>query len=359
MRTTIQTPPSPGEARGYSCPPTGRSAAARAAAALVVGALVAFGCTPAARTTIPPDATGSTAPVATGTPAPAFPLTMTDDEGTSVTIPAEPTKIVSLTPATTEILFKLGVADRIVAKVEDPALYPPEAGKIPNVAKYGSVDVEKIVGLGADLVIAGGNTFTPPEGIAQLRSLNVPTLVLYAPTVAKLFRDVELTGQAVGRGDAAGDLAASMRAEFDQIGGATRNVEKPRTWYEIDAEGGFWGPPDDSFLAEMIRLAGGDPITTGSPNKFDISAERLLKADPEVILLGDAAYGVTAAQVAARPGWKTITAVARNAIKPIDDIVVTRPGPRIVAGLRALLAALHPELVITSPAAASPSASAP
>lgn len=358
MRTTVETPPSTVEARGYSCPPPGPRPAAgpgRALAVLLAGALVAFGCsTPAARTTIPPDATASTAPVATGTPLPQFPLTLTDDEGTSITIPAEPKKIVSLTPATTEILFKLGVGDRIVAKVDDPALYPPEAGTIPNAAKNGSVDVEKIVGLGADLVIAGGNTFTPPEAIAQLRSLHVPTVVVYAPTVAKVFQDIELTGQAVGRGDGARDIAAALRAEFDQVGAATRDAKKPRTWYEIDASGAFYGPADDSFLAEMIRLAGGDPITTGSPNKFDIPAERLLKADPEVILLGDAAWGVTAAQVAGRPGWKTMTAVARNAIKPVDDIVVTRPGPRIADGLRSLVAALHPEIAVPA-SIASPS----
>jgi cobalamin transport system substrate-binding protein len=348
MRSAICTPRSFGEPRGFSLRPTSTLVS------LAVVALGAFACSPAARTTIPPDATASTAPVVTGTPAPSFPLTVLDDEGTSVTIPAEPKKVVSLTPATTEILYKLGVADRIVAKVDDPAHYPPESDSIPNAAKFGSVDVEKIVGLGADLVIAGGNTFTPPESIAQLRSLNVPTVVVYAPTVAKVFQDIELTGQAVGREAPARDLAAAMRAEFDQIGAATRDAKKPRTWYEIDASGAFYGPADDSFLAEMIRLAGGDPITTGSPTKFDIPAERLLAANPEVILLGDAAYGVTAAQVAARPGWKTMTAVARNAIKPIDDIVVTRPGPRLVEGLRALVAALHPEITVPA-AVASPS----
>jgi cobalamin transport system substrate-binding protein len=322
MRSTAFTPPS-FEARGHLF----------VAVVALIAALVSFGC--------------SAASPATTTPSAAT-VTVTDDEGTSVAIPGEPTRIVSLTPATTEILFKLGVGDRIVAKVEDPALYPPEAGKIPNVAKFGSVDVEKIVGLRADLVIAGGNTFTPPEAIAQLRSLDVPTVVVYAPTVAKVFEDVELTGRAVGRAAAARDLAAALRAQFDQIGAATRAAPKPRTWYEIDATGAFYGPADESFLAEMIRLAGGDPITTGSPDKFDIPAERLIKADPEVILLGDAAYGVTNAQVAARPGWKTMTAVTKNAIRPIDDILVTRPGPRIVDGLRALVGALHPEIKVPS-----------
>lgn len=274
-----------------------------------------------------------------------FPLALTDDEGTQVTIPTEPRRIASLTPATTEILFRLGAGDRIVAKVEDLALYPPEAGSIPDVAKFGSVDLEKVVALEPDLVIAGGNTFTPPDAIEKMRSLGLPTLVVYAPTVEAVFADIELTGRAVGQGPAAADLAASMRAEFDQVAALTRSVDKPRVFYEIDATGAIYGPADESFLSEMITLAGGDPITTGSPDKFDIPLERLIQADPEVILLGDAAYGVTAEQVAARPGWNVMTAVKSGAMRPIDDIVVTRPGPRLTEGLRALLDALHPNLV--------------
>jgi iron complex transport system substrate-binding protein len=324
----------------------------------LAASLLLTACSSAARVSIPPDATGSLLPVSTATripsptatPAPTFPISLTDDEGTAVAIPTRPSRIVSLTPATTEILFALGARDRIVAKVEDPANYPPEAGSIPNVAKFGSVDVEKIVGLRADLVIAGGNTFTPPEAIAQIRSLGIPTVVVYAPTVTTVFADIELTGAAVGEPAAARDLAASLRAGFDQVGSATRSAVKPRVFYEIDATGAIYGPADDSFLAEMIRLAGGDPITTGSPSKFDIPLERLIRADPQVILLGDAAYGVTADQVAARPGWNVMTAVRSKAIRPVDDIVITRPGPRILVGLRALAQALHPDLALPSAA---------
>ena len=324
----------------------------------LAASLLLAACSPAARVTIPPDATGSLLPVSTATPVPSptatpaatFPISLTDDESTTVAIPNRPSRIVSLTPSTTELLFALGAGDRIVAKVEDPANYPPEAATIPNVAKYGSVDVEKIVGLRADLVVAGGNTFTPPEAVAQLRSLGIPTAVVYAPTVATVFADIELTGAAVGEAAAAKDLAASLRAGFDEVGAATRSVEAPRVFYEIDATGAIYGPADDSFLAEMIRLAGGDPITTGSRNKFDIPLERLIRADPQVILLGDAAYGVTADQVAARPGWNVMTAVRTKAIRPVDDIVITRPGPRILDGLRALARALHPDLALPSAA---------
>ena len=77
----------------------------------------------------------------------------------------------------------------------------------------------------------------------------------------------------------------------------------------------------------MIELAGGQPITTGSTTSFEIPLETLVTADPEVILLGDAAYGVTADAVAARPGWNVMTAVKDGQIRPVDDVVITRPGP--------------------------------
>jgi iron complex transport system substrate-binding protein len=328
--------------------------------AALLATIAVVGCTgQPGRVTVPPDATQSIAPAASGTPnplpspsQPPFPVTLTDDEGTEVTLTEEPARIISLTPATTEILFALGVGDRIVGKVEDLSLFPPEAADIPDVASFGEVNLEEVVALEPDLVIAGGNFFTPPDAIERMRSLDLPTLVVYAPTVEVVFSDMLLTGQAVGRSGEAADLVAAMRARFDQVAAATRDVDRPRVFYEIDATGAFYGPADESFLAEMIELAGGDPITSGSPDKFDIPQERLLEANPEVILLGDAAYGVTAEQVAARPGWDVMTAVQEGAIRPIDDIIVTRPGPRLADGLDALLAALHPQLA----PAASPSA---
>jgi iron complex transport system substrate-binding protein len=183
--------------------------------------------------------TGSIEPAATATPspsaAPAFPTTLTDDEGTAVKLAAEPHKIVSLTPSATETLFALGVGDRVVGKVEDVSLYPPEAGAVPDVAKFGTVDVEKIVSLGTDLVIAGGNNFNPPDKIAQLRTLGVPVVVLYAPDVPTVFSDIELIGMAVGKLAEAKDMTTSMKAGFDQIQAATSGLPKPRVFYEIDA----------------------------------------------------------------------------------------------------------------------------
>ncbi len=292
------------------------------------------------------------APTAVPTEAPAFPLDLTDDEGTAVTIPAEPTRIVTLTPAVTETVFALGAGDRIVGKSEDILLYPPEAGAIPDVEKFdGSaivVDIEQIVAAKADLVIAGGNYGTPPDAVQKLRDLGIPVLVVYAPDVATVFTDIELIGRAIGATDAAAAIVDRMRTEFAAVASAVAGAPTPRVFYEIDATGAFYGPADESFLAEMISLAGGDPVTTGSPDKYDIPAERLLEANPEVILLGDAAYGVTAADVVERPGWDTMTAVKDGAIRPIDDTMITRPGPRLFLGLQLLASTIHPDLVIPS-----------
>jgi len=296
--------------------------------------------------TVAPTVAATTAP----TEAPLFPVDLADDEDGSAAIPAEPRKIVSLTPAATETLFELGVGDRIVGKVEDFTPFPEAAAAIPDVAKFGSVDVEKIVALGADLVIAGGNNFNTPEAIKQLRDLGVPVLVVFAPDVAGARKDIELIGRAVGRPDEAAAINASIQQAFDDVAAATAGQTPVRTFYELDASSGYFGPAPDYFGTEMIKVAGGDPLTSGTDGVYQIGAEQILAFDPEVILLGDAAYGVTPEQVAARPGWDTLTAVKDGAVRPIDDVVVTRPGPRLAEGIRALAVAINPDLVLPSPA---------
>jgi cobalamin transport system substrate-binding protein len=332
-------------------------------AVLVAVVLVLAACTGGAASDAPsasPVAVASATPIPTlaptpiPTPAPAFPAILTDDEGTAVTLPAAPQKIVSLTPAATEVLFALGAGPRVVATTDFDD-YPPAAVALPHVASYTAVDVEKIVGLNADLVIAGGNSFNPPEAIARLRSLKIPVIVVYAPDVAGVTKDVTLIGAATGLVDPAAAMTKTMQAGFDSVSAATAGLPKPRTFYELDTSTGpIYTLTDASFAEQMVGLAGGDPITTGSKTDSAIPLEKLIKADPELILLGDAAYGVTADQVKARAGWNVMTAVKAGAIRPVNDIVITRPGPRLVEGLRELAMAIHPDLVLPSAAPIPP-----
>ena len=332
------------------------------AAPVTAFALLVAACGGAAtpRPSTPPDATGGLLPPETATPAasasasvaPAFPVTLTGDDGTKVELAKAPNEIVSLTPAETEILFAIGAGDRVVGKVEDIADFPPEAHDIPVVGTFSGVDVEKIVALGTDLVIAGGNGGTQPEAIDKLRSLKIPVLVVNATDVDGVFHDIDLTGQAVGDPAAATDLVTTRREGFTEVATLTAGASKPRVFYETGDQPSIFGIASDSVYEEMIGLAGGTPITTGSPTVWEMSTEKLVTADPELIILGDSAYGVTADAVAKRAGWAGITAVKERAIVGIDDILVTRPGPRLVDGLQLLVAAIHPEL---SPTAPSPS----
>jgi len=314
----------------------------------IVLAWLVAACGSASTSSAPPTVEPSVVPSAT--PA-AYPLELTDDEGTAVVIPARPERIVSLTPATTEILYAVGAGDRVVA-TDDGSDTPTEAAALPDVASFDAVDVEAIVGAEADLVLAGGLGFTPPDAIARLRDLGIPVLVIYAPSVEGVYDDIELIGGATGDDEAASALVTSMRTEMDGIAATMAEGEHPRTFYEVgytDATGQIFAPADSSFLAEMVTLAGGDVITTGDPASYEIPLEKLIEADPEKIVLGiNPFYMPTPEQVAARPGWDVMTAVKDGAILPVQDIEITRPGPRLALGLRNLAAAIRPDVPLPS-----------
>lgn len=296
----------------------------------------------------PTPAPSATTPAATQ--AAAFPVTITDDEGTSVDVAAEPQKIVSLTPAVTETLFALGVGERVIA-TDDGSDYPEAAVALPHVATFESVDVEKVVALEPDLIVAGGLGFTPSATITQLRSLDLPVIVVYADSVEGVLEDIELLGTATGSTAAAQTLTDGMRSDMAAVSDAVAaGGARPRVYYEVgydDVTGAIYAPADDSFVAEMVSLAGADAITTGDPASYEIPLEKLIDRDPEIIVLGtNPFYSPTPASVKARAGWNAMTAVRNGDVRPVRDIEVTRPGPRLPIGLRNLAAAIWPDVAL-------------
>ncbi len=269
-----------------------------------------------------------------------------DDTGTRVTVPSDPQRVISLSPGNTETVFALGAGDRLVGGTDFDD-YPPEAAALPDVASYTGVLMEQVVALDPDLVLAGGNGLTPDADIARMRELGYPVVVVYAETVDGVLADIRLIGEALGGGAtiAAANLTDSMASSVDRISSAAAATgETPRTFYELGDDPEIYGPAPDSFIADLVTLAGGDAITTSDPAVFSIPVEQLIVADPEVIVLGDAAYGVCPSTVAARPGWADISAVVDGAIRPVNDTIITRPGPRLADGLASLARAIHPEL---------------
>ena len=266
----------------------------------------------------------------------------------TIELPGPPRKVVSLTPATSELMFALGAGDRLVGRT-DYDNYPAGVVNVPVVATFEGVEIEKVVNIEPDLVLAGGNNFTHAEDIQRLRGLGYPVLVLYAESIEGVKSDIELVGQAVGQADAATQIANQIQHRVDEVTQAVAGLSMPSTFYEIGDEPALYGPAPDSFVADEIRIAGGDPVTTSDPAVFEISLEELITADPHVIVLGDAVGGVCPDQVLSRPGWAGITAVRNGDIRPVDDTIVTSPGPRIGDGLAALALAIHPEAKIAPP----------
>jgi iron complex transport system substrate-binding protein len=314
--------------------------------------------TAAPPTAAPPTAAPPTAASATAVPATAAPteaptpavagVTITDVAGRKVTIAATPERLISLAPSNTEILFAIGLAPKLVA-VDDFSDYPAEAKNLPKIGGLSAAyNFEQIVALKPDLIFAAG--ITPPEAIKKLEDLKLTVLVLGTEQTSfdSIFSDITLAGQATGQVDQAAQVVTAMRDKLASIKAKLATAtEKPLVYWELDATDPAkpYSVGPGNFVGDLIALAGGKNVfeKAGSPYP-QVSAEQVLAANPEVIILSDAAYGITVESVQKRPGWQAIAAVKQQRIEPIDDNLVSRPGPRIVEGLEATAKIIHPEL---------------
>lgn len=304
-----------------------------------------------APTAVPPTATPTAAPTAAA-PTPGSvtgaPITLTDAAGRTVTLPGIPQRIISLSPSTTEIAFALGLGTQLVA-VDDFSDYPAEAKALPKIGSTNGVyNTEQIVALKPELVLAAG--ITAPDVIKQLESLKVPVLVLGSPqtTLESINNDILLAGKATGQDGPAQTLVTTMRQQLNDLKSTLSSATtKPLVYWELDATDATkpYSVGPGNFVNDIIELAGGTNAFASASSPYpQVSTEQIVAAKPEVIILSDAAYGVTVDSVAQRPGWAGIPAVKNQRIMPIDDNLVSRPGPRIIEGVLAAAKIIHPEL---------------
>ncbi|MFQ6014331.1 MAG: ABC transporter substrate-binding protein [Anaerolineae bacterium] len=270
-------------------------------------------------------------------------ITITDDSGRSVSLAEKPQRIISFAPSNTEILFTLGLGDKVVG-VTEFCDYPEEAKAIEKIGGL-EPNLEKVVSLSPDLILAiGGN----PDLVAKVEELKIPILVLDPKDLEGIFADIELVGQATGAEPQAKKLIADLRGRVEAIVAKTKDVAiRPKVFYELDATDPTkpYTPGPGTWHDQLIELSGGMNIAAGAKSQWtQFSTEEIIAQDPEIIVLGDALWGVTAEQVKERQGWSVISAVKEGAIFPINDNLISRPGPRIVDGLEALARIVHPEL---------------
>ncbi|MFO7173543.1 MAG: cobalamin-binding protein [Bacillota bacterium] len=264
-------------------------------------------------------------------------MTVTDDEGRTVTIPAEPRRILSLAPSNTEILFALGLGDRVVG-VDNFSDYPPEAASLPRVGDLMNPNYEAMAALSPDLALAIGGS---EEFWQKLEELGVPVVVIQPNTVAEVIDSIRLVGRVTGAAEAADALARSMADRVEAVQHqAARLSHRPRVFWEV------WDDPlmsagPGSFFDDMIRLAGGVNVVGDAESPWpQVSPEAVIARDPEVIITTQAEWAERL-RSGALPAWSGTTAVRQGRIYVVEDNLVSRPGPRIVEGLEQVARAIQ------------------
>jgi len=291
-----------------------------------------------AATTETTEATAET----TGTSEATFPVTVTDDAGNTVTIKAKPVRIVSTAPANTETLFALGAGDRVVG-VNSLDNYPPEVANLPKVGDY-QANTEAIVALSPDLVVGySGNE----EALAPLQAQGVPVLIMNPANLEGIYTDINAIGSAVGAPAKATELVEQIKADIARISQAAQATgTKPKVFYALDNT--LWTCGPGSFVDELLSLVSVVNVAAEGPNGssaqpyYQFTPEQLVAADPDIVLLPGSVYK-SADEFTADPRFAGLKAVKEKRVLVIDDVLVTRPGPRIAEGLRILAKAVHPE----------------
>ena len=299
--------------------------------------LLLAACSPAAPVAIP---TPTTVPTSA-------PLTFTDGLKRTVALTAPAARIISLAPSNTEILFAVGAAAQVVGR-DDFSDYPVEAKSVTDIGgSNGKYNLEKIASLKPDLVIA--SELNTPDQIKALEDLKITVYYLLNPVdLEGMFANLITVGELSGHKAQAATLVDSLRqrvkAVQDKVSGVTN---RPTIFYELDATDPAkpYTAGPTTFIDQLIQTAGGvniaGSLTTPWPQ---LSLEEILVKNPDMILLGDAAYGNSPEQVKQRAGWTELKAVKGGNIQVFDDNLVSRPGPRLVDGLEILAKLIHPEL---------------
>lgn len=268
-----------------------------------------------------------------------FPVTLSAANG-KVTIPERPTRIVSLSATATEMLFAIGAGDQVVA-VDDNSNYPPEA---PTTKLSGfEPNVEAIAGYEPDLVVYSND---PGELEKSLDALKIPALSQPAAAVLDdSYDEMEELGVATGHEGEAAAVVATMKDDIDEIVDSLPEPAEPLTYYH-ELDDNYFSVTSKTFIGQVYGLIGleniADPADKDGTGYPQLSAEYIVKADPDLIFLADTkCCDQSAKTVGARPGWGSIAAVESGAVVSLDDDVASRWGPRVVDFLRTAAAAVE------------------
>jgi iron complex transport system substrate-binding protein len=255
-----------------------------------------------------------------------------DDTGATVTLAAPATRIVSLAPHATELLFAVGAGSKIVATL-DTSDFPADAKRIPRIGDARALDLERIVVLGPDLVVTW--PWTSPAQVEALRARGIPVFTTRPATIDGIAQDLERLGTLTGNAEAGAREAAVFRARLAALRERYRAAPRVRVFYEI------WDAPlytvgGDHLISQAIAVCGGENVFASlSLPAPAVDVEAVLAAAPDTIIAGSD-RGARPAWLDAWRRWKNLPAVVHDRLFAVDSDLLHRPGPRFVDGVALL-----------------------
>jgi len=269
-------------------------------------------------------------------------ITVTDDTGAVVSLPAAAQRVISLAPHVTELLYAAGGASKMVGAVSYSD-YPPEAKQLPRVGDNKSLDLERIVALKPDLIVVWrhGNA---QRQLDRLRELHIPLFFSEPHRLDDVAVSLTRLGQLLGTSSVADAAAAAYRREIAQLRAQYAKRPAVNVFYQV------WDQPlmtlnGEHMVSDVIELCGGRNVFAAlQPLVPTVSTEAVLAANPEAIFT--AAPGATRPdtalpQLGAWRAWPRLLAVANNNLFAIDGDLINRPAPRIVEGAAQMCADLE------------------
>jgi iron complex transport system substrate-binding protein len=274
------------------------------------------------------------------------PVEITDQLGRSVKLDKIPQRIISLAPSNTEILYALGLADKVVA-VTDYDDYPPEVKQKPSIGGFSTPNIEKIVSLSPDLVLA--TDIHKAQVIPTLEQRGITVMALAPKNLDDVMNAIVLVGKITGSDTEAAKLVADMQSRIKAVTDITNGLpqsQRPRvlyiTWNDPLMTVGTGNLDDD-----IIREAGGINIAQNLSGSATITLEAVIAANPQVIIAG-VGMGTGADQpyqfAMTEPRLRDTEARQNNHVYSIDMSLAGRAGPRIANVLEQFAAFIHPEL---------------
>lgn len=270
----------------------------------------------------------------------AYPLEIEDQFNNKVKIEKEPKRIVSLAPSHTEILYSLGLGDKIVG-VTSFCDYPEEAKEKDKIGNFEGVNIEKIIELEPDLVVQYGKG--NKEVNNKIKEAGI-SIVSYEPeSIDEVIDTINEIGKITGKEDEAKKVTEDMKSKKEEVLNKVKNVEKVKVFYEI------WHDPlsaagPGSFMDELINLSGGENIAKDAKGGYsEFNEEELIERNPDVYLAAEDPEK-TVESIKSRAGYDAMNAVKNNRVYLLEPNIVSRPGPRIVEALELVAKTLHPDL---------------